>query len=69
MALFGVGVVLPPSGAVLLPPATGAVGSEAAPWPGAVGAVVGVVLDDAGHGGGGFNEAIVEALNSLAHSV
>ncbi|AGT95227.1 prolyl aminopeptidase [Rhodococcus erythropolis CCM2595] len=28
-----------------------------------------VVLDDAGHGGGGFNEAIVEALNSLAHSV
>lgn len=47
MALFGVGVVLPPSGAVLLPPATGAVGSEAAPWPGAVGAVVGVVLDEA----------------------
>jgi len=28
-----------------------------------------VVLDGAGHGGGGFNEAIVEALNSLAHSV
>lgn len=28
-----------------------------------------LVLDDAGHGGGGFNEAIVEALNSLAHSV
>jgi proline iminopeptidase len=28
-----------------------------------------VVIDDAGHGGGGFNEAIVEALNSLAHSV
>ncbi|MEV3975006.1 prolyl aminopeptidase, partial [Streptomyces sp. NPDC050698] len=28
-----------------------------------------VVLDDAGHGGSGFNEAIVEALNSLAHSV
>ncbi len=28
-----------------------------------------VVLDDAGHGGGGFNEAIVEALNSLAHSI
>ncbi|MFI2637090.1 alpha/beta fold hydrolase, partial [Streptomyces collinus] len=27
-----------------------------------------VVLDDAGHGGSGFNEAIVEALNSLAHS-
>ena len=27
-----------------------------------------VVLDGAGHGGGGFNEAIVEALNSLAHS-
>lgn len=28
-----------------------------------------VVLDGAGHGGGGFNEALVEALNSLAHSV
>lgn len=28
-----------------------------------------LVLDEAGHGGGGFNEAIVEALNSLAHSV
>ena len=28
-----------------------------------------VVLDGAGHGGGGFNEAIVEALNSLSHSV
>lgn len=28
-----------------------------------------VVLDGAGHCGGGFNEAIVEALNSLAHSV
>ena len=27
-----------------------------------------VVLDGAGHGGSGFNEAIVEALNSLAHS-